>query len=257
VAGIRWETASTSWFQRLASIEATPTYTHSYPQVWITGEEPLARTFRTGRVTEPQLSTARKPVARAIARRLTCPGAMPTLARFCRRWSGHERGSRIDEADISAECAPQEEDARLPEPDGDQGRPQGAQAAAGEGAQTTDGIAGRLPRRERLTSTSEFQALFRNGQRVERPLMVVLWREAAAVPVRRAGFTVSRQVRGAVARNRIRRRLREAYRGSRGSAPARVSLVVIGRPALLRAPMAAVIGQMRRAFRSIPGTRSA
>ncbi len=87
--------------------------------------------------------------------------------------------------------------------------------------------------------------------------MVVLWRQTEAEPVRRAGFTVSRQVRGAVARNRVKRRLREAYRGSRAAAPARVSLVVVGRPALLKAPMPTVIGEMRRAFRSIPGTRSA
>jgi ribonuclease P protein component len=85
--------------------------------------------------------------------------------------------------------------------------------------------------------------------------MVVLWRRAESESPRRVGFTVSRQVRGAVARNRVKRRLREAYRGSRGAAPERISLVVIGRPALLKAPMTAVIGAMIGAFRSIPGAR--
>ena len=119
-------------------------------------------------------------------------------------------------------------------PDGDQGGPQGAQASTREGAQTADGIAGRLPRRERLTSNSEFQTLFRHGQRIDRPLMVVLWRQTDSDPARRAGFTVSRQVRGAVARNRVKRRLREAYRATRDAAPLRASLVVIGRPAMLQ-----------------------
>jgi ribonuclease P protein component len=85
--------------------------------------------------------------------------------------------------------------------------------------------------------------------------MVVLWRRADSEPPRRAGFTVSRQVRGAVARNRVKRRLREAYRGSREAAPERISLVIIGRPGLLRAPMTTVIGEMSKAFRSIPGAR--
>ncbi len=241
--------------QRPASIDRTPTYTHSYPQVWITGERLWPGHYTIGRVTKPQLSTAAKPVARRIVW-LTCPRPVPKLAGFCPCWSREERGSRADEANVSTKCPPQEEDARLPESDGDQRGPQGAQAAAGEGTQTPDGVAGRLPRRERLTSSSEFQALFRNGQRVDCPSMLVLWRQIESDPARRAGFTVSRQVRGAVARNRVKRRLREAYRSTRGAAPTKVSLVIVGRPAMLTAPMATVIGEMQRAFRSIPGARS-
>jgi ribonuclease P protein component len=86
--------------------------------------------------------------------------------------------------------------------------------------------------------------------------MLVLWRQGDSDQARRAGFTVSRQVRGAVSRNRVKRRLREAYRASRDAAPAGVSLVLVGRPALLRAPMARVAGDMRLALGSIPGTRS-
>jgi hypothetical protein len=36
----------------------------------------------------------------------------------------------------------------------------------------------------------------------------------------------------------------------------KVSLVFIGRPAVLRAPMATVIGEMQRALLDVPGTRS-
>jgi ribonuclease P protein component len=108
-----------------------------------------------------------------------------------------------------------------------------------------------------LTSSSEFQAVFRKGQRIDRPLMVVLWRQTESDQARRAGFTVSRQVRGAVARNRVKRRLREAYRETREEAPLRLSLVLIGRPALLHTPMARVTGDMRAALQSIPGDRSA
>jgi ribonuclease P protein component len=108
-----------------------------------------------------------------------------------------------------------------------------------------------------LTSGADFQALFRSGKRIDRPLMVVLWRPDESGGVRRAGFTVSRQVRGAVARNRVKRRLREAYRETRGEAPAAVAVVVIGRPAASSAPMTTLIGEMRKALATIPGSRAA
>ena len=87
--------------------------------------------------------------------------------------------------------------------------------------------------------------------------MVVLWRPVEAGQARQVGFTVSRQVRGAVSRNRVKRRLREAYRDTRDAAPAEIALVVIGRPAMLSEPMVAVTADMRRALGSIPRARTA
>jgi len=106
-----------------------------------------------------------------------------------------------------------------------------------------------------LTSSSAFQAIFRHGQRVSRPLMVVLWRRGEPDRARQVGFTVSRQVRGAVARNRVKRRLREAYRETREAAPPWIALVVVGRPGILSEPMTAVTADMRQAFHAIPGGR--
>jgi ribonuclease P protein component len=163
------------------------------------------------------------------------------------------RGKTVHEADVSAECAPAEENSRLPRTDEDQGRPESAQAAAREGAETADRLTGRFPRRERLTTGAEFQALFQRGKRIDRPSMIVLWR-ATAEP-RRAGFAVSRQVRGAVQRNRARRRLREAYRATRDTAPAHAALVIIGRPGALRAPFATLASELRGALALIPGPR--
>src|SRR5262245_23984843 len=183
--------------------------------------------------------------------RLTCHGPMPTLAGFRRCRRRQEGDTRVDEAHVPAQRSPPEEDARIPQPHGHQGWAQGPQAAARQGAKAPDGIAGRLPRRERLTSSSAFQALFRTGQRINRPLMVVLWRRTEAGQPRQAGFTVSRQVHGAVARNRVKRRLRAAYRETRDEAPAEIALVVIGRPGMLSEPMAAVTADMRRALGSI------
>jgi ribonuclease P protein component len=164
------------------------------------------------------------------------------------------RGITVHEADISAECAPPEEDAWLPRAYEHGGRTEDVEAAAGEGAETADGVSGRLRRPERLTSGAEFQALFQQGKRVERPSMIVLWRPREGL--RRAGFAVGRQIRGAVRRNRARRRLREAYRSARDVAPAGVDVVVIGRSASLTLSLGALIDDMREAFRAMATLRS-
>jgi ribonuclease P protein component len=104
-----------------------------------------------------------------------------------------------------------------------------------------------------LTTSADIQALFQRGKRIDRPSMIVLW-SATAEP-RRAGFAVSRQIRGAVQRNRARRRLREAYRAARAAAPSHAALVIIGRPASLRAPFATVTSELREALAAIPGSR--
>ncbi len=84
--------------------------------------------------------------------------------------------------------------------------------------------------------------------------MTVLWRETAES--RRTGFAVSRHVRRAVDRNRARRRLREAYRAARATAPANAALVIIAKPAVLREPVKTLTDELRAAFAAIPGSRA-
>jgi len=180
---------------------------------------------------------------------LTHLGVLSTLGRF-----DDLGGKTVHEADVSAQCAATEEDSRLPRADENEGRAEGAQASAREGAETADGLTGRFPRRERLTTSAEFQALFQRGKRIDRPSMIVLWR--ATDEPRRAGFAVSRQVRGAVQRNRARRRLREAYRAKRDAAPTHAALVIIGRPAALRRPFTALADELHDALAAIPGSRA-
>lgn len=160
------------------------------------------------------------------------------------------KGRSDDEADVPAEPPAPREDTRLPRADEDPGRAEGLEAAAQQGAQTTDGLTGRFSRRERLTSGADFQALFQQGKRIDRPALIVLWRAVEAP--RRVGFAVSRQVRGAAQRNRARRRLREAYRAARGSAPQRTALVIIGRPAVLDVEFKVLVTDLGHALRSIP-----
>jgi ribonuclease P protein component len=97
-----------------------------------------------------------------------------------------------------------------------------------------------------LTTGAEFQALFHRGKRIDRPSFLVLWAEADHA--RRVGFAVSRQMSRAVDRNRIRRRLREAYRASRESAPATVAVVVVGKKRVLEMKFEALVAELRETF---------
>jgi ribonuclease P protein component len=161
-----------------------------------------------------------------------------------------------DEANVSAEHAPAKEDSWVQAADEDAGRPQRLETAPGEGAKAPDRIAratsapsGRFHRRERLTRPNDFQVVFQQGTRIERPSMIVLWKPNDRA--RRVGFAVSRQTRGAVTRNRARRRLREAYRAARPRAPLGVDLVVVARGSALRAPLGRLIQDMTHAFGQI------
>jgi ribonuclease P protein component len=188
-------------------------------------------------------------VARAFVL-LTAPERVSTLCRFDDR-----KGDLLDEANVSTQSTPASQDARVSRAHEDEGRTKGVEAPSGEGPQTADRLSGGLSRRQRLTTSAEFQALFQRGKRIDRPALIVLWRESNDPT--RVGFAVSRQVRLAVQRNRARRRLREAYRAARDAAPDRAALVVIARPAVLREPFAALLGQMRQALGAIPRPRRA
>jgi ribonuclease P protein component len=115
-------------------------------------------------------------------------------------------------------------------------------------------LTGRFPRSERLTGRAEIQALFQQGKRIDRPSLVILWGGDAG-PLRVA-FAVTRQIRGAVRRNRARRRLREAFRAVRGVAPPRVALVVIAKRGALDAPYPALRAELRDALAAIPDGRA-
>jgi ribonuclease P protein component len=106
-----------------------------------------------------------------------------------------------------------------------------------------------LGRAGRLRNAAAIQAVFRAGQRAEGRAFVALWRPAEGG--RRAGFAVSRQLREAVERNRVKRRLREAYRREQGVFPAHVDMVFVGRPVALRVPFDELMAEMRATGRTI------
>ena len=106
-----------------------------------------------------------------------------------------------------------------------------------------------LPRDARLRHASEIQAVFQHGRREERRAFVLLWVPRSGPA--RTGFTVSRQIRGAVRRNRARRRLREAYRGL-GLAQVRgMAAVFVARAWALEAPISELRAEMAQVHAAV------
>jgi ribonuclease P protein component len=69
-----------------------------------------------------------------------------------------------------------------------------------------------LPRRNRLRSPRDFDAVTRAGPPVTRPEFVLYHRAREAPDAPRIGFAVGRRIGSAVVRNRTRRILREGFR---------------------------------------------
>jgi ribonuclease P protein component len=123
----------------------------------------------------------------------------------------------------------------------------------------------------RLLRHADFERVYKQGRRYFSTLMTVFYRprsevqtpeeqgtprtrnKAAVIRGLRVGFTVSRVLGGAVERNRMKRRLREAVRLA--PAPAEVSADVVINPkkSLLATDFEVVLNEVRRAFVVIEG----
>jgi ribonuclease P protein component len=88
----------------------------------------------------------------------------------------------------------------------------------------------RLTKAERLLKRGEFQAVSRQPRlRLRTDHFLVLLRPGPR-PHARLGLAVGRKVGPAVARNRVRRRLRECFRRHKHRLPAGADLIVIASP---------------------------
>jgi ribonuclease P protein component len=114
-----------------------------------------------------------------------------------------------------------------------------------------------LSRLGRLLKHSDFERVYKQGRRQFSPHMTVFYlrRAEGASPQSgaRVGFTVGRVLGGAVDRNRIKRRLREAVRLRRGvlagAGPADV--VINPKKSVLTMEFSAVLDEVGRALDSI------
>jgi ribonuclease P protein component len=120
-------------------------------------------------------------------------------------------------------------------------------------------IRARFPRTARLLRHADFERVYKQGRRhfsasmtvfyLARPAVSIEARSGAAVPHGlRIGFTVGRALGGAVQRNRMKRRLREAVRMSRSVAEVAADIVINPKKSLLNAEFADILNEVSRAF---------
>ena len=69
-----------------------------------------------------------------------------------------------------------------------------------------------FPKEERVRRSPEFTRIFRDGQQVRGRFLTARWVADPSTDLCRAGFAAGKRLGGAVVRNRLKRRMREAYR---------------------------------------------
>ena len=118
---------------------------------------------------------------------------------------------------------------------------------------------GTFPRNARLLRHADFERVYKQGRRhFSASMTVFYWQrpegttgsaaKSLIAPGLRIGFTVSRALGGAVQRNRMKRRLREAVRLTRPAASADADVVINPKKSLLTIDFAAVVNEVSRAF---------
>jgi ribonuclease P protein component len=104
-----------------------------------------------------------------------------------------------------------------------------------------------FPRTARLRKHSDFERVYKVGRRHFSSHMTVFYLRQAKGGAR-VGFTVGRVLGGAVQRNRIRRRMREAVRLRRALLKGAVDVVINPKKSVLTVEFPVVLEEVSRAF---------
>jgi len=119
--------------------------------------------------------------------------------------------------------------------------PNGSSDLSGSGSRA------RFSRSSRLLRHADFERVYKQGQRHFAAHMTVFYLRRAQGDAARVGFTVGRVLGGAVDRNRMKRRLREAVR--RHLPPGvPVDVVINAKKSLLTAEFTELLDEVSRAF---------
>jgi ribonuclease P protein component len=120
-----------------------------------------------------------------------------------------------------------------------------------QGTQTNS--QGRFPKRYRLLRHADFERVYKQGRRHFAAHMTVFYlrRPDGELKGARVGFTVSKALGGAVQRNRIRRRLREAVRLGNFPTGVAVDVVINPKRSALTADFGNLQAEIEKAFQVI------
>ncbi len=111
----------------------------------------------------------------------------------------------------------------------------------------------RFPRESRLLRHADFDRVYREGKRHFSTNMTVFFLSRTEPPPAglRIGLTVSRALGGAVDRNRMRRRMREAVRMTRPVNSPAIDVVINPKRLVLKAEFDVVVKEVGRAFETV------
>jgi ribonuclease P protein component len=109
----------------------------------------------------------------------------------------------------------------------------------------------KFPKSRRLLKHADFQRVYQTGRRQFTGNMTVFFlrRQAAPEESSRVGLTVGKVLGGAVERNRIKRRMREAVRLSHAACDGPIDIVFNPRKSVLTLPFTELVNEVARGLR--------
>ncbi len=110
-------------------------------------------------------------------------------------------------------------------------------------------LARRGGKARRLLKHADFQRVYQNGRRQFTGNMTVFFLRRGDEAGQRVGFTVGKVLGGAVERNRIKRRMREAVRLSPATWDGPLDVVFNPRKSVLSLPFAELLSEVTRGLR--------
>lgn len=121
-------------------------------------------------------------------------------------------------------------------------------APNGNASRSSTGPRTSLPRNARLLRHADFERVYKQGRRHFAAHMTVFYLRRDEAQGLRVGFTVSRALGGAVDRNRMKRRLREAVRLTRPATGPVADVVINPKKSLLGADFKDLVSEVSAAF---------
>ena len=90
-----------------------------------------------------------------------------------------------------------------------------------------------LPKKERLRKNKEFQAVFREGKKLWINSILLIIYKPNSLNYRRLGIVVSKKIKKATQRNKVKRWIRELFRRNKNWFPENCDIIIIPHPNLL------------------------
>lgn len=184
---------------------------------------------------------------------------LSTLRSLTHNSTPFARSPTTDEENIPAEQPSAQENSRLPGPHEEQERTDRSEASACQGEEEAHGVIhpGRRQRfrpDDRMRKKADFDRAYSSGRRLPSASFMIITCPAG-MDRPRLGITVPKTVGGAVVRNAVRRRLREAFRKNREAIAEPLDIVIHVRPGAAGASFADLERELIMALRRLGSRR--